>query len=494
MKKIKLEFNNPYKSQKHELFMTGELFSTRDAERKKISYPAAIIQGLAPDGGLFVPTAYPRISSDELRQWSNLPYTQLAFQVKRKLVGQTIPDEVLRDIQVQAYSADKFSNAFEVAPVENIAEDLFLQNLSLGPTAAFKDMALQPLAYEMDYELARMGQMLNILAATSGDTGSAAEAGAKGRERLRVFMLSPKYGMSAFQKAQMGIQSGGNIFNISIINKENESGFDVCQGLAKKLSKKCGFGALNSTNWGRVAAQVVYYVSGYLQTAQRIGDEVDFTVPTGNFGNVLAGYIAKRMGVPIRNLIIATNENNVLETLITKGIYQKRLSQVTSSPSMDITVSSNYERLAFDLFGRDPELTKRYMEEFETTGKVDLKDFGGGPEDFRELGFFAGSSSHANRLDSIRWLRDHNGLIIDPHTADGITVAKQFQTADKVPMVVMQTALAVKFESTIQEAIGFKPRREKRFEGLEERVPRGSFHTMEPDANKLESYIKHHLS
>jgi threonine synthase len=474
--------------------MTGELFSTRDLSGKRISYTDSIIQGLASDGGLFVPTEYPRISPDELRQWSTLPYTELAFQVKRKFVGEAIPDEVLRDVQVQAYSPEKFSNAFEVVPVENIGPELFLQNLSLGPTAAFKDMALQPLAYEMDYELGRRNQRLDILGATSGDTGSSAEAGAKGRERLRVFMLSPKYGMSAFQKAQMGVLSGGNIYNISIINERDKSGFDTCQGLAKQLSKKCGFGAVNSTNWGRVAAQVVYYVSGYLQVTKRVGDEVDFVVPTGNFGNVLAGYIAKQMGVLIRNLIIATNENNVLERLVSTGVYEKRNGQVTSSPSMDITISSNYERLLFDLLGRNPELTKKYMSEFEMKGRVDFRDFGLSPESFKQLGFYAGSSTHENRLDSIRRIHRKNRLIIDPHTADGITVARQFQTSDGVPMVVMQTALAVKFEKTIQEALGFIPEREKRFEDLESRVPCGSFHTMEPDANKLEEYIKNHIN
>jgi threonine synthase len=466
--------------------MSGELISTRDSARKKISYTDALLEGLAPDGGLYVPVDYPQLTMKDLSKLQGMSYVQLAFEIKKRLVGGSIPDKVLMTLVENAYSKDKFD--FEdgnVVPVRAIGEDLFLQNLSLGPTAAFKDMALQQLAQEMNYELDRRDEDLVILGATSGDTGSSAEAAVKGLDRIKLFMLSPQKGMSDFQKAQMGALTGGNIFNIGVDGR-----FDDCQDLVKELKRKPEFaklGAVNSINWGRISSQVPYFVSGYLQVVSQVGQEVDFVVPTGNFGNVLSGYIAKRMGVPIRKLIVATNENDVMARLIETGVYESRPSQVTSSPSMDISKASNYERLVFDLLGRDAGATLQYMKEFTDSGRVDMTRFGLDSGVFVENGFVQGSSTHRDRVETIRLMYDEYGIVIDPHTADAVAVGTKHKVRDGVPMVVMETALPVKFEDTIAEAIGFVPKREARFKGFKND---GGFYDIAADAWELERYIR----
>ena len=301
--------------------MVGRLVSTRDIEKKDISYTDALLEGLAPDGGLYVPVEYPQLTKDDLVQLKGKSYPELAFEVKKRLVGGAIPDAELKILLQNAYSENKFDTTNgNTVPIKMISKDLFLENLSLGPTAAFKDIALQQLGQEMNYELNQRGEDLVILGATSGDTGSSAEAAVKGLDRIKLFMLSPQIGMSNFQKAQMGALTGDNIFNIGIDGR-----FDDCQDLVKELKQDPEFaklGAVNSINWGRISSQVPYFVSGYLQAVKEVGQEVDFVVPTGNFGNVLSGYIAKQMGVPIRKLIVATNENDVMAKLIRTGVYE----------------------------------------------------------------------------------------------------------------------------------------------------------------------------
>ena len=464
--------------------MEGMLISTRDNNKREISYTNALLKGLAPDGGLYVPTEYPQISIEELKGLKNLSYPELAFEVKKKLIGGTIPHDDLRILLDNAYTEPKFnSQNLNIVPVQEIGKDIFIQNLSLGPTATFKDIALQPLGQEMNYELNKRNEKLIILGATSGDTGSSAEAAVKGLENITLFMLSPKAGMSKFQKAQMGSLSGGNIFNISICGR-----FDDCQDLVKKLKRDPEFsklGAVNSINWGRISSQVPYFISGYLQTAKNMGDLVDFVVPTGNFGNILAGYIAKKMGLPIRKLIIATNENNVLDKLIKTGIYELTPPQITSSPSMDISKASNYERLLFDITDRNPEIVTRYMEKFKDFGKVDFKDFGINPSAFEDNGFYSGTSTHQERISTIKQLYKETGKIIDPHSADALTVARKFKLDDRVPMICMETALPVKFEDTIEEALGFKPEREKRFIGIEKNINPSNFHEISIDEDEI---------
>lgn len=468
--------------------MEGKLISTRDKNKKEISYTDALLEGLAPDGGLYVPTYYPQISMEELKEMKKMSYPELAFEVKKRLVGETIPNNDLETLLKNAYTEPKFnSKNLNTVPVKKIGKDLFIQNLSLGPTAAFKDMALQELGQEMNYELSKRNNKLTILGATSGDTGSSAEAAVRGLENITLFMLSPKIGMTDFQKAQMGSLSGKNIFNISVDGR-----FDDCQDLVKSTKTDSEFsklGAVNSINWGRISSQIPYFVSGYLQVVKNIGDEIDFVVPTGNFGNILSGYIAKKMGLPIRKLIIATNENNVLDKLIKTRIYEMATAQITSSPSMDISKASNYERLLFDLVDRDPEKTIKYMKKFEETGSVDFKDFGISSRIFEQNGFYSDTSTHQERINTIRQLYKMTGEIIDPHSADALTVAKKYRISDGVSMVCMETAMPVKFEDTIKEALGFTPEREKRFIDIEKNISSDNFYEISINEGDLKAYI-----
>src|SRR3989338_2127883 len=467
------------------------MISTRDGSKKRLPYSDVLLAGLAPDGGLYVPSEYPQFSHQELEALKGASYRDVAFTVKKKLVGGDIPDEELRGMIDRAYSEDSFdaSDGGNIVPLVRVEDDFYVQQLSLGPTAAFKDMAMQQLGQEMDYELKKRGEHLTILGATSGDTGSAAEAAFKGLGTVTLFMLSPEVGMSAFQKAQMGMLSGGNIFNVSVRGR-----FDDCQDLVKELKGEEEFsklGAVNSINWGRISSQVPYFFSGYLQAAAHVGDEVDFVVPTGNFGNILSGYIAKRMGVPIRRLIVATNENDVMDKLFKTGVYELASAQVTSSPSMDISKASNYERLAFDVLKRDANALARYMKEFETKKRVDLKDYGASADDFAVLGFSSGSSTHANRLQAIQEVNKKGGFVIDPHTADAVAVGWQYKDkSEDIPMVCMGTALPVKFEDTTKEALGYIPERPKRFLDLEGSLKDGAFYTIDADAEQLKEYIR----
>jgi len=467
-----------------------KMISTRDNSKKELSYCDVLLAGLAPDGGLYVPSEYPQFSRKELQAQRGASYRDIAYSVKRELVGGDIPDGELRAMIDRAYSEESFGAAEggNIVPLVRVEDDFYVQQLSLGPTAAFKDMAMQQLGQEMDYELKKRGEHLTILGATSGDTGSAAEAAFKGQGTVTLFMLSPEAGMSAFQKAQMGMLSGGNIFNVSVRGR-----FDDCQDLVKELKGEEEFsklGAVNSINWGRISSQVPYFFSGYLQAAAQVGDPVDFVVPSGNFGDMLSGYIAKRMGVPIRRLIVATNENNVLDKLFKTGVYELASAQVTSSPSMDISKASNYERLAFDVLKRDAAALTRYMKEFETKKRVDLKDYGASADDFAALGFSSDSSTHANRLQAIRDVYEKCKYIIDPHTADAVSVGFREKKSDGVPMICMGTALPVKFEDTIKEALGFVPERPARFRDLEKALPEDAFHIIDVDAEQLRKYIR----
>ncbi len=471
-----------------------KMISTRDVDGKGESYTDVLLQGLAPDGGLYVPNEYPQFSTEELEELQDKPYKEVAFAVKRKLIGGTTPDDVLKQLIASAYSMDSFPDANDgnIVPISKIEDNLYVQNLSLGPTAAFKDMALQQLGQEMNYELERREENLTILGATSGDTGSAAEAAFRGLERVKLFMLSPEEGMSEFQKAQMGSLTGGNIFNISVRGR-----FDDCQDLVKELKGEEEFaklGAVNSINWGRISSQVPYFFSGYLQAVENVGDEVDFVVPTGNFGNVLSGYIAKQMGLPIRKLIVATNENNVLDKLFKTGVYELTPAQITSSPSMDISKASNYERLVFDILGRDASKVASYMSDFASKGSVDLKDYGLSSSVFAELGFSSDMSTHADRMRVIKDVYEKANFVIDTHTADAVSVAmKHYTKDDNVPMLCMWTALPVKFEDSIKEALGFVPERPERFDGLEDVLSENAFHTMGTDAEQLSNYIRENI-
>ncbi|MEO8805828.1 MAG: threonine synthase, partial [Burkholderiaceae bacterium] len=361
--------------------------------------------------------------------------------------------------------------------------------LSNGPTLAFKDMAMQLLGNLFEYELARRGQSLNILGATSGDTGSAAEYAMRGKAGVNVFMLSPKGRMSPFQQAQMFSLQDPNIHNIAI-----EGVFDDCQDIVKAVSNDLEFkraqriGTVNSINWARLLAQVVYYFAGYFQATKRNDEQVTFAVPSGNFGNICAGHVARMMGLPIRRLVLATNENNVLDEFFRTGTYRVRSSaetHETSSPSMDISKASNFERFVFDLLGRDAQRTHAlFKQELDRSGAFMLT-----AAEFARIGdygFVSGSSTHADRLATIRDTYARFGTIIDTHTADGLKVGRQHLTADE-PTLVLETALPAKFAETIVEAIGREPERPPAMQGIEQLPKR--FAVMPADVQAVKRFI-----
>lgn len=427
-----------------------------------------LLEGLAPDGGLAVPEFYPQVPLHILESWKKLSYGELAFEVL-KLYATDIPEADLKALTAKTYTKAVYGTE-EITPVRELFDGMKVLELSNGPTLAFKDMAMQLLGNLFEYELARTQRELNILGATSGDTGSAAEYAMRGKKGVRVFMLSPAGKMSAFQRAQMYSLQDPNIFNIAI-----DGLFDDCQDIVKSVSEDLEYksrqkiGTVNSINWGRISAQVVYYFNAYLCTAEKVGDPVSFAVPSGNFGNVLAGHIARQMGLPIRKLIVATNENNVLDEFFRTGVYRPRSSKetyITSSPSMDISKASNFERFVYDLLGRDPKALKALWQSLAANGQFDLS---GDPRFKRieqDFGFQSGASSHQNRLDTIKEVYVRTGTLIDTHTADAVKVARGL-VEPGVPMLILETALAVKFAETIEEATGQSPPVPKAFEGIE---------------------------
>ena len=426
--------------------------STRGATGRK-TFGEVLLMGLAPDGGLMLPEHYPQIDRATLDKWRGLAYADLAFEIMR-LFATDIPEGDLRAIINRTYTAEAFGNA-EITPVRTLSDGLKIQALSNGPTLAFKDMAMQFLGNAFEYVLKREGQTLNIVGATSGDTGSAAEYALRGKEGIHVFMMSPKGKMSAFQRAQMYSLQDENIHNIAV-----DGMFDDCQDIVKAIQNDAAFkekyriGTVNSINWGRVMAQVVYYFAGYFKATESNDETVSFCVPSGNFGNVCAGHIAKQMGLPVRRLMVATNENDVLDEFFKTGSYRPRTAvhtHVTSSPSMDISKASNFERFIFDLTGRDAAEIETLWAE---VGAGKGFNIAFALDKIRnEYGFVSGKSLHRDRLAVIKQVYEQDGELIDPHTADGVKVARELREADET-VVCLETALAAKFADTIREAVG----------------------------------------
>ncbi|MGZ5271880.1 MAG: threonine synthase [Ramlibacter sp.] len=448
-----------------------------------------LLEGLAPDGGLYLPERYPRVDAATLAAWRQLPYHELAFEILSLYIDD-IPAGDLRALCKRTYTAQVFGTP-EIVPLKKLEEGLFLEGLSNGPTLAFKDMAMQLLGQLFEYELARRGEQLNILGATSGDTGSAAEYAMRGKQGIRVFMTSPHGRMSPFQQAQMFSLQDANIHNLAI-----QGVFDDCQDIVKAVSNDLDFkrkyriGTVNSINWARLLAQVVYYFAGYFQATAEEGQRVSFAVPSGNFGNICAGHVARMMGLPIERLVLATNENDVLDEFFRTGVYRVRSgadTHETSSPSMDISKASNFERFVFDLIGRDGARTRQlFDEELSRAGRFDLSRDPAFRQAASRYGFASGRSTHADRLATIRdtWQRLH--VMVDTHTADGLKVARQ-QLQPGVPMVVLETALPVKFAATIVEALGREPQRPARFEGIEKLPKRVT--VLPADAAQVKAYI-----
>jgi len=441
------------------------------------SFSDILLEGLAPDGGLYLPEEFPRIDLKSLR---GRPYVDLAAGILSRYMDD-VPE--LGRIVRATYTARVFG-ADEITPLRKLERGLYLLGLSNGPTLAFKDIALQLLGSLFERILEDRNESLNILGATSGDTGSAAEYAMRGKKGIRVFMLSPNARMSSFQRAQMFSLQDPNIHNLAV-----KGVFDDCQDLVKAVNADAAFkarnriGAVNSINWARVAAQIVYYFKAYFAATQADSEQVDFAVPSGNFGNICAGYVARRMGLPIRRLILATNENSVLDEFFRTGRYRvRRKVHETSSPSMDISKASNFERYVFDLVGREGARVKYLWRRLDQDGEFDLSRspwFAA----VRASGFVSGSSSHEDRLRTIRLVHERFGVVIDPHTADGVKVGLEHREP-LVPLICLETALPAKFAATIRAALGRVPERPAELADLEKRPQRFEVVANDPEALK----------
>ncbi|HUQ24964.1 MAG TPA: threonine synthase [Burkholderiales bacterium] len=430
-----------------------------------------LLEGMAPDGGLYLPAEIPQVKIAPLRK---LSYPELAFEILSRFIDD-VPD--LKRIVFETYSAEVFGSA-EITPLRTLEPGLHLLGLSNGPTLAFKDVALQLLGRLFEFALSKNDRYLNILGATSGDTGSAAEYAMRGRPRMRVFMLSPHERMSLFQRAQMYSLQDANIHNLAV-----RGAFDDCQDLVKLVNADREFkarhsiGAVNSINWARVAAQVVYYFKGYFAATRSDDEQISFAVPTGNFGNIYAGFVARRMGLPVKRLILATNENDVLDEYFRTGRYRVRRNAVeTSSPSMDISKASNFERYVCAIAGaaKVDELWRR----LDAEGEFKLAP---GDE------FVSGRSTHADRVATIRWLFSQYGVVVDPHTADGVKVGLEHARAGET-LVCLETAAPAKFGAAIREALGREPDRPRGFENLES-LPQRVI-VIDKDAGTLKRFIE----
>lgn len=463
--------------------MSLQYVSTRstDPQSSLGSFKDILLEGLAPDGGLAMPRTTPKVSLAELEGFSDLSYAQLAAKIISRFADDIDPQVIERLCQ-GAYTEKKFGSA-DIAPLRRLGQEdgtlLGILELSNGPTLAFKDMAMQMLGQLFEHVLTERGEKLNILGATSGDTGSAAEYAMRDKTAVSVFMLSPQGRMSAFQRAQMYSLQEPNIHNLAVTGV-----FDDCQDMVKEVSADLAFknrwhiGTVNSINWARIMAQIVYYFKGYLAAIRlaslKIGDPVSFSVPSGNFGNVFSGFMAKDMGLPIARLVVATNENDVLDEFFRTGLYRVRAAKETyqtSSPSMDISKASNFERYIYRMLGSDGAACARLWSELAAKGQFNLAQSPAW-DAVKKTQMHSGKSTHANRLESIRDIYQRYGRMIDPHTADGIYVGRRYLEKN-IPMVCLETALPAKFGETIIEALGISapvPRGLESLESLPQRV------------------------
>lgn len=461
--------------------------STR-GQTEPMDFSDVLLMGLAPDGGLMLPESYPQIDSATLNEWRKLSYPQLAFEIMR-LFATDIDEADLKDIINRTYTKEVFGSD-EIVPVRQLKDDLYILGLSNGPTLAFKDVAMQFLGNAFEYVLKKKGKRLTIIGATSGDTGSAAEYALRGKDNIEVFMMSPHGKMSEFQRAQMYSLTDANIHNIAI-----KGMFDDCQDIVKALQQDADFkakyslGTVNSINWGRVLAQIVYYFKGYFATTENNDEKVSFCVPSGNFGNICAGHIAREMGLPIERLIVATNENDVLNDFFNQGVYTPRPADktyVTSSPSMDISKASNFERFVYLLLDKDSKRVNELFDGVKAGKGFDLSDVLDAVNN--RYGFAAGKSTHQDRLNTIKAVYENYNDLIDPHTADGVKVAQELQKEGEV-IICAETALPVKFSETIFEAVGEieieRPEHTKGLESLEQHVT-----VLDDDASLVANEIK----
>jgi threonine synthase len=444
-----------------------------------LSFEGATLAGLASDGGLYVPRSWPQLSRDEISALAGKSYVETAVTIMRPFVAGSLSEDELRSLCTQAYG--NFAHD-AVTPLVQLDEQNWLLELFHGPTLAFKDVALQLLGLLFEKFLTHSDKHLTIIGATSGDTGSAAIDGVAGREKIDIFMLHPLGRVSDVQRRQMTTVLAPNVYNIAV-----EGSFDDAQAIVKALfndrdfNGKFTLSAVNSINWARLMAQIVYY----FYAAVRLGAperEIAFSVPTGNFGDVFAGYVAAQMGLPVARLIVATNVNDILHRALTSGDYSCDTVTATATPSMDIQVSSNFERLLFDLSGRDGAGLAKMMAGFESTRAMTI------PQDM--LSSAAGLISSA-RIDqdemamALRWANDHAGQIIDPHTAIGLAAAQSAKL--DVPIVTLATAHPAKFRDAVERATGVRPNLPQRVGALFDREER--FDTLPATAKDIAAYV-----
>ncbi len=445
-------------------------------------FAGVLLAGLAEDGGLFVPETWPRFSHADWRAMRDLSYADLATRIMQPFIGTSVPHEVLRSICHEAYSG--FGHP-AIVPLIQLETHLFTQELFHGPTLAFKDLAMQVLGRLFDYVLTQRDERVAIVGATSGDTGSAAIEACAGRARVDIMILHPHGRTSMVQRRQMTTVPADNVGNIAI-----EGTFDDCQDLVKAMFADAGFrtqvrlSAVNSINWARIAAQIPYYVAAALALGAP-DREVAFSVPTGNFGNVLAAWAARRMGLPVARLIVGSNRNDILTRFLAANDMSVSVVEPSLSPSMDIQVSSNFERLLFELLDRDPEATRLTMLDFRRCGRMAVPD----PAWRRARGLL-----HGFRLDDpgteaeIRRLRGATGYLADPHTAIGIAAARAVACPGGVPVVAMATAHPAKFPDAIERATGHRPALPPRMADLFERAEK--FAILPNDVAMVESAVR----
>jgi threonine synthase len=448
-----------------------------------VPFDQAVMMGLARDGGLLLPQTLPTIEPALLNAWQTLSYQNLALEVLSLFTGD-MPRADLDDLIDRAYSSFRHP---QVTPLRQVG-GLHILELFHGPTLAFKDVALQLLGNLFEYELKKSGGFMNIIGATSGDTGSAAIYGVRGRKGINIFILHPHGRTSPIQALQMTTVTDANVFNIAV-----RGTFDDAQAIVKTLFNDLEFrdthhlGAVNSINWARVLAQVVYYVFAYLKLRKSGFDSVDFSVPTGNFGDIFAGYVAKRL-LPkgcINRLILAANANDILARFVNQGDYSIAGAVVpTSSPSMDIQIASNFERYLYYLFNEDSDRVKAEMEHFAATGRMDLS---GCPEEVHR-DFAARAVSEEETIATIRQVYEEHGYLLDPHTAVGVKAAQELKQ-DR-PVVCLATAHPAKFGDAVKKAIGKDVELPPALAGLSTLESRCE--VMDADAELIRSYLQQH--
>jgi len=457
-------------------------FSTR-GEAPTLDFSEVLLQGLARDGGLYLPETWPQLDAKTIASFAGRPYSEVAFEVIRPFVGDCIEERALRAMIDKAYSGFRHP---AVTPLVQLGPNRFVMELFHGPTLAFKDVAMQLLGLLMDHVLAERGLRATIVGATSGDTGGAAIEAFRGRERTDIFVLFPDGKVSSVQRRQMTTPVEPNVHALALTGN-----FDDCQAIVKGMFNHFAFrdrvalSGVNSINWARILAQIVYYfVSGVALGAPH--RPVSFTVPTGNFGDIFAGYAAKKMGLPIDRLVIATNKNDILARCLETGRYETRGVTATMSPSMDIQVSSNFERLLSEVTGKDGDIVRRMMQQLSQSGSFSIED--PALSEIRAA-FDAGRSDEAATANRIKTTLMECGYLLDPHTAIGVEVASHTETPD-VPMVVLGTAHPAKFPDAVEAACGVRPELPENLQPMMQAEERQQILPAEQAA--VEDYIEEH--